>query len=169
MNVRNVFCNVLFAVLGMLALTVGQTAKADELTVYDGTTATQYVPMFVYCFDDFTRSQFIIPADSLAEMSGGTITSIKYYTTSSNIPYTTASEFDIYMTEVSETTLSAYVDKANKVLGWKADTPTDQVLASAWKWQETLWPRTYYRLSLFPTHDIRKMLENRDSAMRCRF
>ena len=138
MNVRNVFCKVLFAVLGMLALTVGQTAKADELTVYDGTTNTQYVPMFVYYFDDFTRSQFIIPADSLAEMSGGTITSIKYYTTSSNIPYTTVSEFDIYMTEVSETTLSAYVDKANKVLGWKADTPTNQVLASAWKWQEKL-------------------------------
>ena len=67
MNVRNVFCKVLFAVLGMLALTVGQTAKADELTVYDGTTNTQYVPMFVYYFDDFTRSQFIIPADSLAE------------------------------------------------------------------------------------------------------
>lgn len=67
MNVRNVFCKVLFAVLGMLALTVGQTAKADELTLYDGTTTTQYVPMFVYCFDDFTRSQFIIPADSLAE------------------------------------------------------------------------------------------------------
>lgn len=27
------------------------------------------------------------------------------------------------------------VDHANKVLGWKADTPLDQVLASAWKWQ----------------------------------
>ncbi len=30
------------------------------------------------------------------------------------------------------------VDKANSVLGWKADTPLDQVLASAWKWQEKL-------------------------------
>ena len=30
------------------------------------------------------------------------------------------------------------VDKANKVLGWKADTPLDQVLASAWKWQQKL-------------------------------
>ena len=30
------------------------------------------------------------------------------------------------------------VDKANQVLGWKADTPLDQVLASAWKWQEKL-------------------------------
>ena len=27
------------------------------------------------------------------------------------------------------------VDKANRVLGWKADTPLEDVLASAWKWQ----------------------------------
>ncbi|MCR5130397.1 MAG: UDP-glucose 4-epimerase GalE [Prevotella sp.] len=27
------------------------------------------------------------------------------------------------------------VDKANKVLGWKAETPVEDVLASAWKWQ----------------------------------
>lgn len=30
------------------------------------------------------------------------------------------------------------VDKANNVLGWKADTPLDDVLLSAWKWQEKL-------------------------------
>ncbi len=30
------------------------------------------------------------------------------------------------------------VDKANKVLGWKADTPLEEVLASAWKWQQKL-------------------------------
>lgn len=28
--------------------------------------------------------------------------------------------------------------KANEVLGWKADTPTEEVLASAWKWQQHL-------------------------------
>ena len=30
------------------------------------------------------------------------------------------------------------VDKANKVLGWKADADLDDVLRSAWKWQQTL-------------------------------
>ena len=30
------------------------------------------------------------------------------------------------------------VDEANKVLGWKADTPLEDVLASAWKWQVAL-------------------------------
>ena len=30
------------------------------------------------------------------------------------------------------------VDKANTVLGWKADTPLDEVLSTAWKWQKKL-------------------------------
>ena len=30
------------------------------------------------------------------------------------------------------------VDKANNVLGWRADTPIEDVLASAWKWQVKL-------------------------------
>ena len=30
------------------------------------------------------------------------------------------------------------VDKANKVLGWKAETPTEEVLKSAWRWQQKL-------------------------------
>lgn len=30
------------------------------------------------------------------------------------------------------------VDKANNVLGWKAETPLDDVLASAWRWQKKL-------------------------------
>lgn len=30
------------------------------------------------------------------------------------------------------------VDKANTVLGWKADTPLDDILRSAWKWQQKL-------------------------------
>lgn len=30
------------------------------------------------------------------------------------------------------------VDKANKVLGWSADTPLDEILSSAWKWQVKL-------------------------------
>lgn len=29
-------------------------------------------------------------------------------------------------------------DKANNVLGWRADTPTDQVLLSAWNWEKKL-------------------------------
>ena len=34
--------------------------------------------------------------------------------------------------------IAAYADttKANKILGWKADTDLDTALASAWKWEK---------------------------------
>ena len=32
----------------------------------------------------------------------------------------------------------ANVDKANLELGWSADTPIEEVLLSAWKWQQNL-------------------------------
>ena len=91
--------------------------RADEtLTVYDGTATNNTVPMYLFYFDDFTRSQFIIPATELTAMTGGQIKSLKYYTTNYNIPYTTASTFDIFLKEVTETTLSAYVAKEDATI-----------------------------------------------------
>ena len=53
-------------------------AQAEEVTVYDGTETNDYVPAYVYYFDDFTRSQYVIPAVNLAYMNGGTISSVKF-------------------------------------------------------------------------------------------
>ena len=89
----------------------GKGNRSDELTVYEGTATNNHVPMYVFYFDDWTRSQFVIPAEDLAEMAGGTISALKFYTTSSNIPYTTVSPFDFYMKEVDYTTISAYEAK----------------------------------------------------------
>ena len=77
--------------LSLLLSVVG--ARADNvLTVYDGTTTSNYVPAYIFYFDDFTRSQFVIPAEDLEEMGvGAQISSMKFYTTSSNVPYTTLS------------------------------------------------------------------------------
>ena len=85
--------------------------RSDELTVYEGTTTNNHVPMYVFYFDDWTRSQFVIPAADLAEMAGGTISALKFYTTDSNIPYTTVSPFDFYVKEVGYTEISAYEAK----------------------------------------------------------
>lgn len=95
-----------------LLTTIGAWAQS-ELTVYEGTTTNQYVPAYIYYFDDFTRSQFVIPADDLAEMKGGTISSIKFYTTSGNVPYTTVSTVDVYLMEVDYTTMTGLEPKAN--------------------------------------------------------
>ncbi len=87
--------------------------RDDELTVYDGTTTSYYVPMFVAYFDDWAKSQYVIPATSLADMAGSTINAIKYYTTDYNMPYTTVTSVDIYMAEVGYTTISEYMPKAD--------------------------------------------------------
>ena len=97
--------------LSLLLSVVG--ARADNvLTVYDGTTTSNYVPAYIFYFDDFTRSQFVIPAEDLEEMGvGAQISSMKFYTTSSNVPYTTLSEVDVYLMEVGYTSISAFEPK----------------------------------------------------------
>ena len=83
----------------------------ETLTVYDGTTTDRRVPMYVYYFDDFTRSQYVIPATDLEEMNGGSITAIKYYTSSSD-SYTTDVSVEVYLKEVSYTSISAFEEKS---------------------------------------------------------
>ena len=86
-------------------------ARADEVTVYDGTTTNNKVPAYTYYFDDFTRSQFVIPSNDLDGIIYGTISALKFYTTSDNVPYTTASEVDVYLMEVDYTTMTALEPK----------------------------------------------------------
>ena len=103
----------IYSLIVMLALLcMSWTAKAQEtLTVYEGTATSSYVPAYIAYFDDFSRSQFVIPADDLADMDGSTISSITFYTTSSYVPYTTVSTVDVYLIEVPGTTISAFVPK----------------------------------------------------------
>ena len=101
-----------FSLMMTLLLAVTGFVRADELTVHDGTSNSSYVPMYVGYFDDFTRTQSVYPAAELAGMNGGTIESIKLYTTSSNIPYTTVSTVNVYLTEVDYTSISAFVPTA---------------------------------------------------------
>ncbi len=99
--------------LMMLFLAVFGFARANELTVYEGTTQNNVVPAYVFYFDDFTRSQYVIPADDLSAMYGGDIQSITWYTTSGNIPYTSVSTVDVYVTEVASASISAFVATAD--------------------------------------------------------
>ena len=62
--------NLLF--LLMLSLMGFTQLRAQEtLTVYDGTTTNQYVPLYGYYADtQGTISEFIIPAETLADIEG---------------------------------------------------------------------------------------------------
>ena len=82
---------------------------AYTLTVNDGTTTNGYVPIYGYWCDNFTKSQFIIPASNLTAMQFGIINKLTFYASDANVDWGDA-EFDVYVTETSETTLSALAD-----------------------------------------------------------
>ena len=85
----------------------------ETLTMYDGTTTKNTVPAYIFYFDEFTRSQFVIPADDLVEMLGSSITSMTFYTNYTNIPYNTVSPADVYLKEVDYTSISAFESKSS--------------------------------------------------------
>ena len=92
----------------LLALFSSSAWSQEELTVYEGDATNNHVPAYIYYFDAFTRSQFVIPASDLADMVDGMITSVKFYTTGSNIPLTTSSDVVVYLKEVDYTSISSY-------------------------------------------------------------
>ena len=106
--------------LSLLLLVVAAFTTAfaqQELTVYEGEGGTNgYVPTYMGYWDDFTRSQYVIPAADLAEMNGGTISALTFYTTSQNVPYTSVSTADVYLMEVDYTAISAFEPKANATI-----------------------------------------------------
>ena len=76
-----------------------------ELTVYDGTATNQYIPMYGYYFDYYTKSEFIIPASSLTSMNGCTVTAITFYPSSVSTRNWDGSAQTVFLKEVSGTAL----------------------------------------------------------------
>ena len=83
--------------------------NAYNITVNNGTTTNGYVPIYGYYVDSYTKSQFIIPAESLTDMAYGTITKLTFYASQASVDWGNAT-FEVYMTETDETTLSALAD-----------------------------------------------------------
>ena len=79
------------------------------LTVNEGTNTNEYVPIYGYWCDAFAKSQFIIPAASLAEMQWDTINRMTFYASNASVNWGDA-RFEVYMTETGETTLDALAD-----------------------------------------------------------
>ena len=77
--------------------------NAYTITVNDGTSTNSYIPVYGYYADATQRSEFIIPAASLASISGSTIESMKFY---ANYSFTSTGTFKVYLKEVEESTFS---------------------------------------------------------------
>ena len=98
-----------FLLLTMLLFAFIGTMKADELTVHDGTDGNSYVPVYGLWADAYLRCQYVIPADDLGDMEGGQISGMTFYLKTS-APAAWTGTFQVYMTEVNDATISAFID-----------------------------------------------------------
>ncbi|MBR1525754.1 MAG: choice-of-anchor D domain-containing protein [Prevotella sp.] len=97
--------NLLFLLmLSLMGIT--QLRAQETLTVYDGTTTNQYVPMYGYYADvQGTLSEFVIPAADLAGIDGATITALKFYSSNASVAFG-AAQFKVYLKEVADGALN---------------------------------------------------------------
>ena len=79
------------------------------VTVNEGTSTNSYVPIYGFWVDNITQSQFIIPAANLTAMQFGVINKLTFYSSNSSVNWGAAA-FNVYVTETSETTVSALAD-----------------------------------------------------------
>ena len=90
-----------------LMVPIGAKVHAQEtLTVADGTTTNNYVPVYGYYADAYLRSQVIYPASDLAVMTGGTIEQLTFYASESSVSWGSAS-FVVKLAEVTQTSFSS--------------------------------------------------------------
>lgn len=92
----------------LLAIFMPWQAKAQEtLTVYDGTGDNQYIPMYGYYFDAYTKSEFVLPSSELTDMEGGTITGLTFYakTVATTNPTWGSANQKVFIKEVTGTIL----------------------------------------------------------------
>ena len=81
----------------------------QEITVFQGTDINQYIPVYGFYADSPQRSQFIIPASALAEMTDGEVSAMKFYLyTKASAAWT--STWRIYVKEVDSPEFDAYID-----------------------------------------------------------
>ncbi len=92
-----------------LLLTTVIGARADELTVFDGTIENPRVPVFGLYTDAYLKCEMVYPAVDLTTMAGKSISSMKFYIKSASGGTWTGSNFKVFLQEIEGTTLSSYV------------------------------------------------------------
>ena len=96
-----------FSLMMMLLLAFVGFVRADELTVNDGTTTNGYVPVYGFYADAYLKCEFVQPAADLAAVNGGTINSLTFFASDSNVSWGNAN-FQVFVTEVADASISAF-------------------------------------------------------------
>ena len=75
----------------------------ETLTVYDGDATNAFVPVYGFYADAYNKCEFIMPADDLSDMQGGTITKLTWFLATAP-EAVWGGNFQVYVKEVAETT-----------------------------------------------------------------
>ena len=81
---------------------------AYVLTVHSGTTTNSQVPIYGNWVDSYLKCEFVIDAADLSLMAGGSIDAMTFYLSSPAVASWGNANFQVFMKEVSATTISAF-------------------------------------------------------------
>lgn len=105
--IKKFYLKLLMSLL-LVALAVPQV-MAEEVTVYDGTSPSTFVPIYGTWADAYQKSEIVYDATTLSAIEPGSeITGLTWYTQSAPTGGYGNAKFQIFMKEISQTTLSAY-------------------------------------------------------------
>ncbi|MBP5392555.1 MAG: C10 family peptidase [Bacteroidaceae bacterium] len=82
--------------------------NAATLTVVQNVTS-KYVPIYGYYCDEYSRSQFIIPAANIEDMINSEVKGVTFYAEESSVAWD-AAKFDVYLSKTNDNTLSSLKD-----------------------------------------------------------
>ena len=102
--------------LMMLCFAFFGVARADELTVHNGTAESSNIPVWGLWTDNSLQHEFVYPASELANMNGGEITTLKFYSTDSYANVSWNGSFRVFLKEVSATTLTSFLGTSDAYL-----------------------------------------------------
>ncbi len=94
----------------VLLATTATTAWAENestLTVCDGTSKCQYIPIHKNAYS-YIRTEFVIPKEMLSSMKNGIIKALTFYYHRKTGSFGNGEVFHIYMKEINNSTLNAY-------------------------------------------------------------
>ena len=86
-----------------------KTVNPYQITVNEGTSTSSSIPMYAYYADYHTGSQFITPAERLADIQWDSIKALTFYTSALAAHDFGAARFDVYVGIVENTTMTANV------------------------------------------------------------
>lgn len=95
--------------LVLFALLMGANPTwADELTVYDGTNSSEYVPVYGNWADAYLKCEFVIPAADVIAMDGSTISAMTFYL-KNKAAAKWSGTFQVFIKEVDNTIISDFL------------------------------------------------------------